>query len=157
MEVYEELVYDELVYDELLYDDFVDIAPIYIRINVEDKSNFYYLETIDAKVMHIILEQIKNIKTDEANRILIQNFIKNEDKYVETCFLDINGLLKYSKLFKIPNNPASCYQPAFLKDLNKQIYKMDPEYDIIYSGSKFHTISAYKSIDKKIGHYQEYI
>ena len=145
------------IYEELVYDELVDIAPIYVRINIDKNSNFYYLGNDDGKHLHIILEQIKDIELDYANPIIIQKFLKNDQIFVQTLFLNIGGILKESKLFKIPNNPASCYQPIFLKDLNKIILGMDPEYDIVYSGIKSHQNSAYKPREKIFGKYQDYI
>lgn len=139
---------------ELIYDDYIDIAQTYVRINIENKSNFYYIGDEYTNQMYIILEQIKNIGTNESNRIVINKFLDNDNIYVDYIFLNLNETLQKFQILKIPNNPASYYQPIFLKDLNKIIHH---DCNIIYSGSSHYNNSAYKPSKKKIGKHHEYI
>jgi hypothetical protein len=145
--------------EELEYDEFVNVADIYLRINIEDKSNFYYLESDKSEKIYIILENVKNLNNNETNKNKIKKFIKNTNLWVSSIFLTIENSLKECKILKIPNNPSSCYQPFFLKDLNKNIESIQkndsPKFK--YVGSKEYFISAYKPLEKKIGQKDSYL
>lgn len=143
--------------DGFAYNGLIDDAFMYIRIVIGEKSNFYHLEKSNPEQLNVILEQVQHIFMTEDNTRRINKFLENEKIYVISFLLNINNLPIETSAFKIPNNPASYYQPKFLKDLNDAISEMYPTCNVSYCGAKHYTYSAYQPTEKKIGKKQDYI